>query len=76
MAIPYDREMRERAKSEGDKFLVQVSIDGKYLSDKMAEQFQKTFIGHARFQTTGPMSYRQAFELWQWYRKWQKKNQE
>lgn len=74
MAIPYDKKMRESAKADGDKFLVQVSISGKYLSDELAAKYQKTFMGHARFETTGPMGYEQAKELWNWYMRWQKKH--
>jgi hypothetical protein len=73
MAIPYSKEMRERAKAE-DKFLVQVSIDGKYLRDESAARLQKKFMGHARFQITGPMSHEQAIDLWRWHRRWQVKN--
>lgn len=75
MAIPYTKEMRERAKAE-DKFLVQVSIDGKHLSEEAAKRYNKKFMVQARFQITGPMSYEQAFELWRWHTKWQKKNAE
>lgn len=73
MAIPYTKEMREVAKSE-DKFLVQVSIDGKHLSDEAAAKYNKKFMGQARFQITGPMSFEQAFELWQWHTRWQKES--
>lgn len=73
MAIAYTKDIRERAKAE-DKFVVQISIDGKYLSDDSAARLQKTFMGHARFQLTGPMSHEQAYSLWKWHRRWQKKN--
>lgn len=73
MAIPYNKDMRERAKAE-DKFLVQVSIDGRHLSDEAATRYSKKFMGQVRFQITGPMSFEQAFELWRWHTKWQKKN--
>lgn len=73
MAIAYTKEMRERAKAE-DKFIIQVSIDGKYLSDAANEKFRKKFMGRGRFQITGPVEYQQAKELWDWHRKWQKKN--
>lgn len=74
MAIAYTKDMRERAKAE-DKFLIQVSIDGKYLSDEANEKFRKKFMGRGRFQITGPVSYEQAFDLWRWHTKWQKKNE-
>lgn len=73
MAIPYDKQMRERAKAEGDKFLVQVSIDGKFLNDEMAAKYQKKFMGHVRFQLTGSMGYQKTKELWDWHRRWQEK---
>lgn len=73
MAIAYTKDIIERAKAD-DKYIVQVSIDGKYLRKESAEKYQKTFMGHARFQITGPMEYQQAKELWDWHRKWQKKN--
>lgn len=73
MAIPYTKEMRERAKAE-EKFLVQVSIDGMHLSEEASERFRKKFMGRHRFQITGPVSYEQAFDLWRWHTKWQKKN--
>jgi len=73
MAIAYTKDMRERAKAE-DKYLVQISIDGKYLSDESNEKYRKKFMGRGRFQITGPMGYQQAKELWDWHYKWQKKN--
>ena len=73
MAIPYTKEMRERAAAE-DKFLIQISIDGKYLSDESDERLRKKFMGRGRFQITWPMSHEQAIDLWKWHRRWQKKN--
>lgn len=73
MAIAYTKDVIQRAKAD-DKYVVQVSIDGKYLSAASAEEHQKTFMGHVRFQLTGPMEYQQAKELWDWHLKWQKKN--
>ena len=74
MAIPYDKKMKEIARDE-DKYLIQISIDGKYLSDETATQYQNKLMGHARFQHTGPATYEEAKALWGWYKKYKLKKE-
>jgi hypothetical protein len=72
MAIRYSKEMRETAK-EKDWFLVQISIDGKYLTKDTAARLRKKVIGNGQVQITGPMSQEQTVSLWRWYERWDKK---
>lgn len=72
MAIAIDKQMRERAKAD-DKYLYQISLDPKYLSDKMRKRFRGKAPTGFKFDIAGPLGPKQAVELWELCLKWQKR---
>lgn len=72
MAIAIDKTMRERAKSD-DKYLFQVSLDPKYLSEATRKKFRGKAPTTVHFQMSGPLGPVEAVELWKLLRKWQEK---
>jgi hypothetical protein len=71
MAIGIDKEMRARAKRD-DKYLFQVSLDSKYLSEETKAKFRGKAPTQFKFDIAGPLAPKQAVELWQLISKWRK----
>ena len=65
MAIPIDKEMRDRAKKD-NKVLIQVCIDARHLPEHRRAELRKKLFG-GKFSVSGPLSDRTARELWLWY---------
>lgn len=70
MAVPIDKEMRERAKRD-DKYLFQVSLDPKYLSDETRAKFRGKAPTGFMFAMSGPLGPAEAVVLWKLIKKWQ-----
>lgn len=70
MAIAIDKTMRERAKQD-DKYLFQVSLDPKFLSEATRKKFRGKAPTTVKFSMTGPLGPTEATELWKLLRKWQ-----
>jgi hypothetical protein len=71
MGIAYDKTMRERAKQEG-KYLFQVSLNCKYLSDETREKFKGKAPTTVDFAIAGPLGPEEATQLWRLVKKWLK----
>ena len=71
MAIAIDKEMREHAKKNG-KYLFQVMLDSKYLSDEARKKLKGRAPILFRYEQSGPLPHRCAVELWRLLTKWKK----
>ena len=71
MAVAIDKSMRERAQKD-DKYLLQISLDSKYLSEATRKKFRGKAPTQFKFDLSGPLGPNEAVELWRLLTKWRK----
>ena len=71
MAIPVTKDQKQQAKDQG-KYLVQISIDGRHLTEEQVAGMKATneYDRRACVSMTGPMSAEAADDLYKWFIKW------
>lgn len=69
MATAITNDMRERARKD-DKYLVQVALYPKHLSDAAKAKFRGKAPTQFSFELTGPLGGEEAAALWRMCRRW------